>query len=842
MPSNTMNTATPRHGTHASQGARLVSTDGRDLPLRGAALRGRAGGGLARVTLEQVFSNPHKEPLRLTYQMPLPADGAVSAYAIRVGERTLRGVIENRQTAKERYEQALVEGRTAGILDQERSSLFTQKIGNVPAGTEVRVEIVIDQRLGWLDEGLWEWRFPTVAAPRYLGEEGRVPDAGQVTVDVSDRPVPVRASLELAIDDRLAEGRRPESPSHGITLGDEPEAAPPAARRDGGQPGGNEPAGNGNDAFGGAGPPADTACRAPGSSGASRAIVALTGEGASLDRDLVVRWAVAAPEAGVTLRRHRPAAGASHGEAAYGLLTLVPPAAPPRIFRRNLTVMIDTSGSMMGAPLEQARRIAGMLIDSLASEDTLELIAFNDRAIPWRRKPVRASANARKEAACWIRRLSASGGTEMSEAVKEALHPLDAAAQRQVVLITDGLVGFESRVVRSIRDGLPPGSRLHVVGVGPAVNRSLAAAAARAGRGHEVLAGLEEDAERCAGRIVAATRAPVVTDLTVEGSAVIGMAPRSCPDIFSGSPVLAGVKLRPEGGGLVVRGRTADGAWEQALAVEPTAPGEGPSTVAAFFAREAVEDLELDLASGESRREIEARIERIGLTFGIATRLTSWVAVSDRQDVDPREPGRVEIIPQELPHGLSALGLGLAPAGAPGEAALLADARLGMAWPPEMVPGEVGGKVRGGEAVESMSRGLISPDATEVGRRKREPEGFRHLLGSPGVTRPEDFPELRRGEIPARWTGRTAEGTWCLEFEVPAGGLHWDPHAPVILELEGRPAVECEIDPAGSTRPGRVEEKMVVRVAIILTEALKRNVRALYLHAGSETLRLAIRS
>ena len=78
-----------------------------------------------------------------------------------------------------------MEGRSAALLEQDRSSLFTQEIGNIPPGEEVTVEVSIDQRLRWLDEGAWEWRFPTVVAPRYLGAPGTVPDADRVAQDVA---------------------------------------------------------------------------------------------------------------------------------------------------------------------------------------------------------------------------------------------------------------------------------------------------------------------------------------------------------------------------------------------------------------------------------------------------------------------------------------------------------------------------------------------------------------------------------------------------------------------------------------------------------------------------------
>lgn len=195
-----------------SSGGRLVCADGRALPLLGASLSADAKGGLVRIMLEQTFRNPHDEPLRVTYSLPLPADGAVSGFAFRIGEERVVGQVDAKQKARERFENALLEGRTAALLDQERSSLFTQEVGNVPPRTQVVCEVQVDQRLTWLPDGAWEWRFPTVVAPRYLGAHGRVAASANVSVDVADAALPVKLSLALSIRDGLADGVRPESP------------------------------------------------------------------------------------------------------------------------------------------------------------------------------------------------------------------------------------------------------------------------------------------------------------------------------------------------------------------------------------------------------------------------------------------------------------------------------------------------------------------------------------------------------------------------------------------------------------------------------------------------------
>src|SRR5438046_5096266 len=99
---------------HESGGGRLVTVEGRTLPFLGAELSAEARGGVARVVLRQRFRNPGAEPLAVVYTMPLPADAAVSGYAFELGGRTVRGEVDRRAAARERFEDAILEGRAAG--------------------------------------------------------------------------------------------------------------------------------------------------------------------------------------------------------------------------------------------------------------------------------------------------------------------------------------------------------------------------------------------------------------------------------------------------------------------------------------------------------------------------------------------------------------------------------------------------------------------------------------------------------------------------------------------------------------------------------------------------------
>jgi Ca-activated chloride channel family protein len=697
--------------------------------------------------LAQRFANPHDEPLEVVYSLPLPHDAAVSEYVIVIGERRIVGEVRRREDARAGYEEALLEGRSASLLEQERGSLFTQTVGNVPPGQEIVVEVSIDQPLAWLDQRAWEWRFPTVVAPRYLGAEGRTPDADRIEQHVTDQAGGPQLGLALVVRDALTGDGTPESPSHELD----------AARE-----------------------------------GDAWRVTLAAGSDSALDRDLVVRWPVAAPEPGLTLDVGRAEAAAPHADHAHGALTVVPPIpdGPVPTMPRDMVLLIDTSGSMSGEPLEQAIRVARALVGSLGESDTLEMIEFSSRPHRWRDDPVQADAAARREAIRWLAALSPGGSTEMVRAVKEALRPLRDEAQRQVVLITDGYIGFEGDLVLTIRDGLPAGSRLHAVGVGPATNRSLLGPAARAGRGLEALVGLHESVEDVRDRVLARTVRPVVTDLSIEGDVVEEVAPRALPDLFTGSPVRLALRLSPEGGRLTVRGRTAEGEWSRELEVPPVEPGTGTPAAATLFARERVEDLEVDLAAGSLSSAVDPVIERIGLDHQVATRLTSWVAIDEEPSVDPTRPSRRVRQPHRLPQDLSAEGLGLRPAQCP-----------------------------------SPIRGRLAemPDF-EVAHRRLESrwlEGVESMRGAARTSRLADWTEALGAPPPAepRLVARVrhhGEGRLVLEVLVEDADFDWTAPRHVRLRLADGRRVKVRVEEGGTTGRGSVAPGTVLRLVLEL--------------------------
>jgi Ca-activated chloride channel homolog len=596
--------SSPLAGCADEQGTVVIAKNGQGFSFKSARLDVRAKGGMATVVLEQTFANPHEQTLDVTYRMPLPEDGAVVGYTFEIDGRTIVGEIDTKKKARDRFQEAVSQGRTAGLLESQRANIFTQEIGNIPSQATLVARITIEQKLSFLPEGAWEFRFPTVIGPRYV-PKSQSEEVSELRVhvapNVSDLPTML---LKLGVFDTLSDRASLESPSHGLIV--------------------------------------------QANSGVTEASF-VAEAGARLDRDIIVRWRVARPQVGLCLTTGRPQADAVHASSAYGLLTVTPPEPNAQaVMARDLIVLIDTSGSMSGLPLAKAKQAVLCMLDGLTEKDTFQLSEFSDAPRWFTKETCRASRDRVEMAKRWVQDLQAGGATEMYTAIKETLQEMLPGSQRQVLIVTDGYFGGEATLVEYMLTQLPRSCRLHTVGVGGASNGALLGPLARAGRGVDARIDADGDVERQVAPLMKRLVAPVLTNVTLSGDVLLSHT--RLADVFGGAPLLAGVKIRPEGGTLTVEGDTQDGPWKSSLAVEAVPAGKGDQTAVHLYARECVADLETRWVIAAERESCDKEIESLGLVFGIVTRFTSFVAI-DSETTPVRRNVVYDDVPQEVPYG-----------------------------------------------------------------------------------------------------------------------------------------------------------------------------------------------
>src|SRR5688572_13732625 len=208
----------------------ILGKDGKPkayCPLKHTDVTADIAGFIARVKVKQIFHNPSDEKVEAVYVFPLGQDGAVDEMTMTVGDRRVVGQIKKREEARAIYEQARATGHVAGLLDQERPNIFTQSVANLEPGAQVTIEIAYNETLKYQD-GFFEFSFPTVVAPRYMGgSAGRAGQPDAVVVPDADRiaaplaPKGTRAGHDIGITVNLDAGmelQEVDSRSHPVNV------------------------------------------------------------------------------------------------------------------------------------------------------------------------------------------------------------------------------------------------------------------------------------------------------------------------------------------------------------------------------------------------------------------------------------------------------------------------------------------------------------------------------------------------------------------------------------------------------------------------------------------------
>jgi Ca-activated chloride channel homolog len=561
---------------------------------------------------------------------------------MQVGERRVVGRIREQQQARAEYREARAAGRKAALVEQQRPNLFSNRIANIGPGETVTVRLEYVQQAEYRD-GEFALRIPTTLTPRYI--PGISPPR---TVDESLPALSPGAPLDDDLGFATATDQVPDAgaitpwqypqpgadarPLNPLTVQVELDAGMPLAEvqalyhrmqlsRDG-----------------------------------ERYRLSLAGGVSEMDRDFELRW--------------RPVTGAAPRAALfteqvagefYGLLMVLPPARAPDevILPRELVFVIDTSGSMAGVSIRQARDALAAALDRLRAGDTFNIIAFDSTTRALFATAMPADRHHLAQAREFVRHLDASGGTEVLPALTRALYVSaetsagdDGGLLRQVIFITDGAVGNEAALFAAIERQLGD-SRLFTVGIGPAPNRWFMQRAAALGRGFSVqVSRLEEVSDAVAG-LMSRIDAPLSTDLSLSWPQPVEAWPQQLADLYRGEPLVQAVKFGDSlpAGEVWVAGRLGGEDWSRRVPI-PAQPGgvEHPG-VASLWARRKIDGLLALGSAGLPEAELQPAVLSVALTHQLLSPYTSFVAIEERVSRDPAAPLRTGPVPNTRPRG-----------------------------------------------------------------------------------------------------------------------------------------------------------------------------------------------
>jgi Ca-activated chloride channel homolog len=318
---------------------------------------------------------------------------------------------------------------------------------------------------------------------------------------------------------------------------------------------------------------------------------------------------------------------------------------------REVEFIIDTSGSMYGPSIEQARAALELGVDRLSELDRFNIIRFSNDASSLFEAPQPVTTTSRALASRFIASLAASGGTEMRRALELAFDtPPSEGLLRQIVFVTDGSVSNEAELVALIRNRIGA-ARLFTVGIGVAANAYFLHEAAVAGRGSSTLiAQREQVGERMQDLFLKLER-PALVDLELHwpGGVAVELAAPMASDLYAGDPlvILARLPNRPQGM-LTLAGRTGHNAWLRQLPI--TFVGE-TAGIAKLWARERIGELSRQKNLGADAAQTEARIVELALQHHLVSEYTSLVAVDDTPVRPAGIPNRSEQAPTSAPLG-----------------------------------------------------------------------------------------------------------------------------------------------------------------------------------------------
>ena len=584
------------------------------LPLKGTNVDIAVSGVIADVRVVQNYQNEGSRPINATYVFPASTRAAVYGMRMKIGDEIIVAKIKEREKAKEEFETAKKEGKSASLLEQSRPNVFTMSLANLMPNEAVEIELRYTELLVPTD-GVYEVVYPTVVGPRYVspGEDAKE----NKFVETPYTHEGEKPTSTFNISARVAAGvpiRELECNTHQMTSEWQGESVANLRLED-------------SDKFQG-------------------------------NRDFILRYRLAGDQIGSGLILYQ-------GEGENFFLYMAQP--PKRVAvedipPREYIFVVDVSGSMSGFPLDTSKKVLEDLIGNLRPNDFFNVVLFSGDSTALSESPLPANQENLSRALQLIDEQRGAGGTELLPALQQAMHlKSEPGVSRSIVVVTDGYISAEDDVFKYIRQNLGE-ANMFAFGIGSSVNRYLIEGVAKAGLGEPFIIEDEAKAADIATKFREYIQTPVLTDIKIrtEGFETYDVQPTNYPDLLAQRPVVLFGKWRGNPSGTIeLTGKTGRGDYKSSIDVSAFQPDEGNRALRYLWARTRIAELS-DYGFGEVNDDAVKEITSLGLKYNLLTRYTSFIAVREKV-VNPNGSADDINQPLPLPVGVSDLAVGSEP-------------------------------------------------------------------------------------------------------------------------------------------------------------------------------------
>ena len=545
------------------------------------SVRTRIEGRVAQVEVEEQFRNAGNVRAEGTYLYPLPGEAVFQNFSLWMGETEVRGEIMTAEQARGIYEEIVRRLRDPALLTLEGHGLIRARVFPIAPGETRRVVLRYTQLLPREGDAL---------RLRYaIGERGTL---GQGALNTPPGTLADRLSYRVTVPGAEAWGT-PYSPTHAIT-----------SRRDG-----------------------------------DDLVVSLD---SSASGDVEIYLPLRRGLVGTSLSAYAPA-----GEDGYFMLLVSPAQADDAAdaLPKDLTLVVDVSGSMSGDKIDQARAALRQALGTLGPQDRFRLVSFSTRVTPFRDEFSPATPENLDAARAWVNGLVADGGTNIAGALDAALG--QSVSQERlpiVVFVTDGVptVGEQQPDRIATMAGAHIGrTRMFTFGVGTDVNTYLLDRLAQEGRGTAQYVAPEASVEQAIGTLMNKVRHPALTNLRIEGAPVdlVQSYPSRLPDVFFGEELVVFGRYHGTGSGtLTVVGDR--GGHVERFTTQTVFPASSSDNafIPRLWASRRIGELTRQIRIEGATAALVQEVRDLGLRYGILTEYTSYLVQEPAQTAfQPRD-------------------------------------------------------------------------------------------------------------------------------------------------------------------------------------------------------------